>query len=388
MIMASKMHRTWRHIVLNRIIKAAFLILLLTMTVVAHPGRTDARGGHRDSSTDEYHYHHGYPAHQHTDLDGDGKADCPYDFDDKTRHDSGSSSGQTRVISEQPATGEKPTQRLSVWIYIFAAFVLWLLYQIIKALYAAAKVKAKKKAEDINSFNEAMKELNSIQKTTYNSEVYTVITKDELGCMLLELQEQLDSLLARKAAFDQSVRENAKELAAQHDALAIRQKNFSENYHDAFFSHIDKATPIPNGCFIGIDGLPHTTGDDRYTFYINKNSHIFHSKTCYHARNASPINAVNVDRTYLCPCSSCKPKADLSWYYSRMVYLNARREILSLMNCGEFKAISKPAPICNEQNTEQEVIPTVPHQLPKMNHARSQQMRQYGICVRPKKMRK
>ncbi len=66
-----------------------FLLLLLCFPAVsaAHPGRTDADGGHYDRSTGEYHYHHGYPAHQHTD------GICPYDYDDQTGSNSGSSSG-------------------------------------------------------------------------------------------------------------------------------------------------------------------------------------------------------------------------------------------------------------------------------------------------------
>lgn len=52
----------------------------------AHPGRTDANGGHHVTATGEYHYHHGYPAHQH--IDGV----CPYDYDDQTGWNSGSSS--------------------------------------------------------------------------------------------------------------------------------------------------------------------------------------------------------------------------------------------------------------------------------------------------------
>ena len=41
---------------------------------------------HHDHSTGEYHYHHGYSAHSHYDIDGDGIIDCPYDFDNKTNH--------------------------------------------------------------------------------------------------------------------------------------------------------------------------------------------------------------------------------------------------------------------------------------------------------------
>ena len=74
-------------------IRAAAVICtaaVMAMTAMAHSGRTDGDGGHYDSSTGEYHYHHGYPAHQHIDIDGDGIPDCPFDFDDKTGQSSGS----------------------------------------------------------------------------------------------------------------------------------------------------------------------------------------------------------------------------------------------------------------------------------------------------------
>lgn len=84
----------------------AFL-LLLSPTVLAHSGKTDANGGHYDRSTGEYHYHHGYPAHQHYDMDGDGVADCPYDFDDKTDHSSRSDSGSSHAVQSTPRPSPK-----------------------------------------------------------------------------------------------------------------------------------------------------------------------------------------------------------------------------------------------------------------------------------------
>lgn len=72
-------------------------LLLIFFPVFAHPGRTDSSGGHYDRSSGTYHYHHGYPAHQHIDLDGDGTLDCPYKFDDQTSH-SGSSSGLDALV--------------------------------------------------------------------------------------------------------------------------------------------------------------------------------------------------------------------------------------------------------------------------------------------------
>ena len=64
------------------------VFLIFPLSVAAHPGKTDYAGGHYDRNTGEYHYHHGYSAHSHYDMDGDGIIDCPYNFDDKTDHDS------------------------------------------------------------------------------------------------------------------------------------------------------------------------------------------------------------------------------------------------------------------------------------------------------------
>nr|DAG86603.1 MAG TPA: hypothetical protein [Caudoviricetes sp.] len=70
-----------------------FLVLLPT-AAYAHPGDTDSSGGHYDSSTGEYHYHHGYPAHQHT------NGQCPYDFDNQTGWNSGSSGSSSGPLSK------------------------------------------------------------------------------------------------------------------------------------------------------------------------------------------------------------------------------------------------------------------------------------------------
>lgn len=92
-----------------------FLLIALLVTpclAMAHPGRTDGDGGHTDSSTGEYHYHHGYPAHDHYDMDGDGRKDCPYNFDDKTGYNSGSPSSSGNKTSSS-TNGNKTTQKPS-----------------------------------------------------------------------------------------------------------------------------------------------------------------------------------------------------------------------------------------------------------------------------------
>lgn len=59
---------------------------LFATLAFAHPGKTDINGGHKNSNTGEYHYHHGHEAHFH--IDGQ----CPFEFDDKTGQSSGSTS--------------------------------------------------------------------------------------------------------------------------------------------------------------------------------------------------------------------------------------------------------------------------------------------------------
>lgn len=75
--------RVW----LERLGTFLLVFVLCCGVAAAHSGKTDAWGGHYDYSTGEYHFHHGYPAHQH--INGV----CPYDFDDRTGWNSGPSSG-------------------------------------------------------------------------------------------------------------------------------------------------------------------------------------------------------------------------------------------------------------------------------------------------------
>ena len=88
---------------MNRI--ALLLVPFLTLFSFLHRGRTDAWGGHYDNSSGEYHYHHGMPAHEHYDIDGDGVIDCPYSFrgnsgeSEKTNNTSESKHNLKEIIS-------------------------------------------------------------------------------------------------------------------------------------------------------------------------------------------------------------------------------------------------------------------------------------------------
>jgi hypothetical protein len=41
------------------------LLFIFALPAAASPGGTDGNGGHIDAATGEYHFHHGFPAHEH-----------------------------------------------------------------------------------------------------------------------------------------------------------------------------------------------------------------------------------------------------------------------------------------------------------------------------------
>lgn len=86
-------------------------ILLFVIVVTAHSGKTDSAGGHYNNSSGEYHYHHGYSAHQHYDMDGDGVVDCPYDFNNKTNHNNNSSSNSSNKINNSTSISENKIEK-------------------------------------------------------------------------------------------------------------------------------------------------------------------------------------------------------------------------------------------------------------------------------------
>lgn len=115
---------------MRRVLGFLFLLFFLCWPFLchAHSGRTDANGGHTDHSTGTYHYHHGYPAHQHL------GSYCPYNFDDKTGQSSGASYQRitpTTPPRQNETSGTKSTGALG---YLAAAGGGAVVYGISKAI--------------------------------------------------------------------------------------------------------------------------------------------------------------------------------------------------------------------------------------------------------------
>ena len=105
------------------------LVRLTAFETSAHSGKTDENGGHVNSATGDYHYHHGYPAHKHP------GGICPYDYDDKTNHNSGdsaNSSGDTISWNNLTNSSNKSEaiyiEGVATWILIVSSIIALIAY--------------------------------------------------------------------------------------------------------------------------------------------------------------------------------------------------------------------------------------------------------------------
>ena len=268
----------------KRILLILALLLTLCTTAIAHPGRTDDRGGHYDHDTGQYHYHHGYEAHQHT------GGVCPYDFDDKTGENSGSpssgtaSAGNSDLAPDPESKPERPNDSEStlslVWRIVsiillgppmlFFAFLFFVVPILVPILKAIGKRKEEKRLHE-----------------------------EQLRTEYLELESQ---------------------------------------YSNKTQSQIAELCGMPPNVYLDENNLPHEKDKsqilDTYTVFWEKNSPIYHSvPSCAD----SPVEPINITQArHIFACRSCRaPQLDLQWYYDY-------KDILRLMRKHGIEPVPDP----------------------------------------------
>lgn len=103
----------------------ALCLVAFSVVAFAHSGRTDSNGGHTNHATGEYHYHHGYSAHDHYDMDGDGIKDCPYEKKQQTPSYSGGYTSPSYSSNSSDSVGEFFKQFFTVLLLgSFAWFII------------------------------------------------------------------------------------------------------------------------------------------------------------------------------------------------------------------------------------------------------------------------
>lgn len=235
-------------------------MLVFTISVSAHSGGTDANGGHYNRSTGEYHYHHGYPAHQHVD------GVCPYDKSNKTtnhstsgtsRASSGTSSGSgTQVVA---AKATSPDSFLSRY---------WWLSLVLVCLFL------------LKQYAESCRDNRELRRKN------------------MELAEK-----------------SAKEVYRFVNTKQTLQELFNGKCLSAL------APPPHPSDHIGSDGLPCGPGPgewgDGYTVYVTSfKSPVFHTRQFCSTSYGRPVNIAQVGNRR--PCTKCyRSTPDLRWYYKQ-----------------------------------------------------------------------
>ena len=159
-----------------------FLLLAVCLytTAYAHSGRTDSNGGHYDRETGEYHYHHGYPAHDH-----DGGI-CPYNYDDRTGWNSGttgdeSKDNQSKGQKNIPKKTESNNSKLLPFILLLTPFAILLLFLLWSFIYGY--VDSRKFAKEQAKYSQLMREKEYLK----SSQFQTMRLLDQMACLKTEM---------------------------------------------------------------------------------------------------------------------------------------------------------------------------------------------------------
>lgn len=323
----------------------AFLLLSLTPLSVgyAHSGGTDENGGHYDHSTGEYHYHHGYPAHQHP----DGK--CPYDFDDKTGENTRDySSGGTRsAASSEPKRASIPEEEsffaklfnitlLSALLdLIICGLLYWLLCFIADTKFSAARYLdtrrffilfgmlaplavywgAKQFVFVFNWRTFSLSLLFSIPSFIYS--IYILVDSRKK-----QLERDLQYQEEKRKIEEEEQRRREDEQRRREAAIAEEKRKFEEEaqrYRDIYAGKdMLVLCGAPPGAFVDQDEMPHQIidGEDLFDVRISSNGKVFHRPVPDTHVCASAYKHVNYCQVFkLPPCRRCKPPIpDISWF--------------------------------------------------------------------------
>lgn len=268
--------------IFNVICIASLCISILTPIISAHSGKTDASGGHYNDYTGEYHYHHGYSAHSHYDIDGDGVIDCPYDFKDKTSQNNFSSSAKNNTndnITDSVGnnTNSAKNGESSSWAY----WSIGGMSLVVCVMFFIIRAKNKEMAEresEILSLTEGLRNLEeSIEGMEQSCIAPYVKEVDNLTSQVDSLQKQLKN--------------------SNSENIQLKQK----------VQNMEKA---PAGITFAEDGMPifWKKSDDKpygdYTVFYSPKSRIYHvDRWCgsYSARRQHIFNVIRIGT----PCKKC-----------------------------------------------------------------------------------
>lgn len=331
---------------MRKLLIIAACLLLLPIIVYAHPGQTDGNGGHYDRSTGEYHYHHGYPEHDHHDMDGDGNLDCPYDFIDATNNRSGSSSSSDTVrnnYSSAKSTAETVViyqdREVIKEIPYVPKLIKWILAGMgFLCLYLFKSRQIDK--EDIERLEKTVKwQEEEKAKLKEHFEAEAKKTEDNYGNRISQLKSdhssQIQRVISEKSDVIESLCEENRllkqDLHSVISTIPVGEAYFPDS---SYTGQTLYKIEIPQDVYFINDNVPvrgivtkyHPFGD--YTMFTSKNSSVYHdNEYCGTSFKMEPVHLFEVMGRKR-SCLRCgKPHGDEppEWYRKLEVLKNNTR---------------------------------------------------------------
>ena len=320
--------KLWKRLIFIFVIAAASSVLAF-----AHPGNTDSKGGHTDSSTGEYHYHHGYPAHQHT------GGVCPYDFDDQTGRNSGTSS--TKEANQKPAISKEVAEVKEVpswvyWVYaILGGVIIWLIFVVrnrnaeISEKDSQLRNKAKIEREataakaQLEATDRKLQEKMAFEKEAFRLNAQLRNAEDQVLALQQEVGHQNEKIFALKSYVSDliAILEETRNKPPTKDIPSLADEIFSTSNikipDDVYF--IDGFVPV-----IGWTSVDKPFGD--LTVYTSATGKCYHSNPHCGSGILSPAHAYDVIGKKS-PCINCAkhfPSLPPAWY-RRIKYIANNR---------------------------------------------------------------
>ena len=330
---------------INSILSLLLCLAIFPIPVSAHPGGTDANGGHWDYDTREYHYHHGYSAHSHYDMDGDGAIDCPYDFDDQTGINSGSpSSGGTNsrdyssydydppetitVYKDREVVKEVPVA--PTWIkWALGVSVVWILYLVMSN--RAANDWNTNLERSIEHLNQKAKE----QEASHKAELQKMyeVYKDKCFQFGKAHKEELDNVVSDKNKIINDLQcANTvlrKELHSVISSIPVGEAFYPDPKNPELLLY---KIEIPEDVYFNENRVPvkgiisNYAPFGEYTVFTLKNSSVYHfNKFCSNTFNTEPVHLFYIMGRKR-PCQRCGKNHDTlpPVWYRQLLELESR----------------------------------------------------------------
>ena len=255
----------------------AVLVLAVTLCIgsaSAHPGRTDANGGHHVTATGEYHYHHGYPAHQHP------GGVCPYAETKEKRRiqerldDVIESGGDSQASNTVEPEREKTKNQIGGLIALGAFVAIFFILPLLSAIIEGISWQLEKRKKQVKQEPQALPRPNPTKPKPVQPPM-RMISKKKREHMI-----QADAY--REMCGGRSIREMA----------GVPE--------DVYFDSWDR----PNT-------LNRDPPEDPFFVYVTKNGVSYHLRTCRLAKTASPMNICQAMAEGKHPCKLCRPMEKL-----------------------------------------------------------------------------